>query len=182
MKATAFAVSLLVCSVAALADPEPPELIAARSRYQQDLEFAARPIRVRHIAALEQLKKSLDARRDIQGSLSVQQEIVRLSGESVLSRLAGTWKISYSNRHTRTYIIQPDATATWLSEDGRSIDNQRTKLRADGDAFLIEWNEDKIERLSLTRDGLRVEHFSPKSKFAAKAAPMLGTGILTQTK
>ena len=53
----------------------PPELASLQRRYAQDTESAIRPIRERHLEALQGLVRSLTVKRDLQGASSVQQEL-----------------------------------------------------------------------------------------------------------
>jgi hypothetical protein len=57
-------------------DPgDPVELRNARATYQQQIKVATDPIKSRYIQSLEVIKKTLGARGDVQGALSVQNEI-----------------------------------------------------------------------------------------------------------
>jgi hypothetical protein len=98
---------------------------------------------------------------------------VQIPGEFV-----GLWTIFYDNGHVRTYSISAGGTVSWTQTHGRAGPNKKAKIvRRDKD-FLIDFgDEDKIERISATLTGLRIEHFNPKSKYADGEPPIVGTGM-----
>ena len=57
------------------ASPEPPELRAARARYEQEAAAATAPAKARYALALDAIKKTLGGRGDLAGALVVQHEI-----------------------------------------------------------------------------------------------------------
>jgi hypothetical protein len=175
MKVASAVVITIALSCASFAEPE--ELATARTRYRQDADVALRPARERYLNSLEQLKKSAELLRDKKASASIEEEIQRMKQASLLWQLAGIWTVTYSNKVIRTYVILPDSTAIWTSENGNAL-NKKTKLVADGSAFLIEWDDGKIERVSLNGDRMRIEHYNPKSKLAEGARPLMAEGAL----
>lgn len=54
---------------------EPQELVTARASYRKQVDAALSPINKRYLDYLEQLKKEVGARGDVQGALAVQEEI-----------------------------------------------------------------------------------------------------------
>ena len=58
--------------------PEPPQLLAARIRYEQQLKTVSDPIKKQYASYLEALMKTLGAKGELAGALAVQKEIESL--------------------------------------------------------------------------------------------------------
>lgn len=69
---------IIVYSVAA----DPPQLISVRAAYQKQIESATAPITEKYVAYLENLKKELGAKGELEGALAVQRELDSIEGSS----------------------------------------------------------------------------------------------------
>lgn len=89
----------------------------------------------------------------------------------------GVWTIFYDNDHVRTYSISAAGTVTWTHTHGQPGPNKKAKILQRNEDFLIDFrDEDKIERVSVGRRGLHIEHFNPKSNYRDGKAPIEATG------
>ena len=84
---------------------------------------------------------------------------------------AGTWAVQYANQTKREYVITADGTVT-------DQDRRQGRLKRRGGSALLDFGDDKLERLQLGRNDrqLLVEHYSPASTFP-KGKPVLGVGV-----
>jgi hypothetical protein len=86
---------------------------------------------------------------------------------------AGTWTVRYANNTTREYTIAEDGSVT-------DQDKRRARLKRKGGVVLLDFGDDKLERLKLQTawNGklLLVAHYSPASTYpAGKPVPGEGT-------
>jgi hypothetical protein len=63
-----------------VAAAEPPQLTSVRASYQKQIEAATAPITAKYVEYLENLKKELGAKGDIEGAVAVQEELDAVSG------------------------------------------------------------------------------------------------------
>jgi hypothetical protein len=114
----------------------------------------------------------IDRLRSLADPSSTVTDAVHIPGEFV-----GVWTIFYDNGHVRTYSISAAGTVTWTHTLGRPGPNKKAKIvRRDKDLLIDFGDDDKIERVSATIGGLRIEHFNPKSKYRDGEPPIFGTG------
>lgn len=76
---TCLTLATLLFSLHALSGAEPPELVTVRASYQKQIQAATAPINVRYLDYLENLKKQLGAKGDVEGATAVQSEIDAIS-------------------------------------------------------------------------------------------------------
>lgn len=84
--------------------PPPKELVAARERYQQELDASAKPGRDRYIANLQSMLRAATQRGDLKTALAYQNEIDAVSGSNSssagpLSAILGKWAAHYPDGH-----------------------------------------------------------------------------------
>jgi hypothetical protein len=151
---------------------EPAELLAARARYERDVEQAMRPHKDRYLQALEQIKRSLTFKGDLTGALAVQQEIESVSGGAGISKLAGEWVCRFANGAIHHYTIEADGTMYWTDP----VPKKKLKTTSKGRDLIVEFPDDNItERMTPNGNDLQVDHFSPKSSFPQGPPATRGT-------
>lgn len=165
---------------------ENPDLAQAQAQYRRDMEFATKPIRDRYLSRLDALKRQLGARGDARGAVAIQEEVDRIMSSipdeslaNAAAKLAGTWKITYSNGDQRTYAISSDGSASFLHFDppGRLSGTTKKKIFLKGGDVLVEFQEGAIERLKVSGGKLLVEHFNPKTLYPKGQPVAKGTGV-----
>jgi hypothetical protein len=168
------------------AQEENPELAQAEAQYRKDIEFATKPIRDRYLSRLDVLKRQLGARGETRAALAVQEEMDRVLASipdenlySAAAKLAGTWKISYSNGDSRTYAFSTDGHATFFALDlsGKITGTFKKKMFMKGGDVLVEFQEGAVERLKISGGKLQVEHFNPKTQYPKGQPAAKGTGV-----
>lgn len=91
---------IFVCLVPCLiARAEPPELVSVRASYQKQIQAATAPIHAKYLEYLENLKKQLGGKGDVQGALAVQKEIDSIAGLQADQPSAGSDKIVIWNQN-----------------------------------------------------------------------------------
>jgi hypothetical protein len=159
---------------------ENQELVQIRGQFEKEIEFVARPIRDRYLSRLETLKRALGSRGDARGSAAVQDEIDRIreiiTGQQVVSKFAGTWKVTYNVGTVRHYAITSDGQVTQDEHDGKPP--KTAKLTMKGNDVLLDLQEGWIERLRIKGKTLSVENYNPKTLYPASQANALGVGTL----
>jgi hypothetical protein len=173
------------------ANPEPPSdlpkgLHTARKTYLDGIErvlndFGQRQQRVtaEYLRALGTIETRAGSNRALTDQIgSEKKRVVESIGIVLPMGIAGVWAIKYDNGHARRYAISALGAVIWLDEDGvKPPAHRETKVARQGADLLVDWGDDgKIERISLARGHLHVEHFNPKDKYLAHAAPLIGTG------
>lgn len=68
---------------------EPKELETMRTRYQADLQFAAKPIQSRYVSQLQGLMKTLTQKGDLAGALVVMEELKKLDPQAAAALAPG---------------------------------------------------------------------------------------------
>ena len=167
------------------AQEETPELAQAEAQYRKDIEFATKPIRDRYLSRLDALKRQLGARGDARAAVAIQEEIDRVLASipdeniaAAAAKLAGTWKITYTNGDIRTYAFSADGTASFLSINpaGQVYGTFKKRLMFKNGEVLLEFQEGAIERLKLSGGRLQVEHFNPKTLYSKGTPSAKGIG------
>jgi hypothetical protein len=178
--APVFMAAAIFLSGAVSGQEENAELTQARVLYEKDVEFATKPIRDRYASRLESLKRSLGARGDARGAAAVQDEIDRIremsAGQQAFSKVAGTWKVTYSTGNVRIYTITPEGVAVQKDYEGRGP--RTTKLVVKGGDVLLDFDDNILERLHVKARALVVEHYNPKTLYPAGQPNAQGTGAL----
>ena len=78
LKPLIYSISVAVLAAVATAQESlPPEVAAARTRYETDREAAIKPVRQRYVLQLESLKKSAMVRNDLK---TINENLESLSG------------------------------------------------------------------------------------------------------
>jgi hypothetical protein len=182
------------CLLAALcgqmlhAQEESPELKLAREAYEREIDFATRPIRDRYLLRLETLKRSLGARGDARGALSIQEEIDRVKnssgsgpGEGV-GRFAGVWRITYADGSRQIFTIRADGSATFGPDVPNSTPQHSGKVTLAGSEYLLEFDDHaSTVKLNPLGERMAVEVFMPKTAYPG-GIPVRGTGVRLEHK
>ena len=84
------------------------------------------------------------------------------SREVDLRVFQGRWVIKYSNGVFRRYVIDADGGVTSL---GRGGQDTKGKLAQEGNDVLLDFGDNKLERLQVIDGTLRVQHFNPASSY-----------------
>ena len=91
--------------------------------------------------------------------------------------VAGTYAVRYTpNRSERTYLVRGDGSV--LTPEGKLVG----QLKADGGAYLLDFGDNRMERLTFTDGRVFVEHFNPKADFARNWPAQIGIGELAKKK
>jgi hypothetical protein len=158
----------------ARADEEPAELAQARTSYQKEVESATRPLRDRHVQALERIKKSLTLKGNLAGALKVQEEMDSLGLGAGLARLAGDWVLKYANGTVHHLTIDPNGSVFLMDTAAK----QELKTSVRGRDFIFDYPSpyEIIERVVARGDELQVEHFTPKTTYPQGTPATRGSG------
>jgi hypothetical protein len=78
---------------------EPQELTSVRANYRKQIQAANAPINARYLEYLENLKKQLGGKGDVEGALAVQKEIDSIDGLQAAQPSAGSDKIVIWNQN-----------------------------------------------------------------------------------
>jgi len=151
-------------------------VLAAREKFEKQVEAAVAPVRGKYIADLKSLRTKLLREDDLQGIAAVDAELARLDELHRLwdrHVLQGLWQVNYSNGTARTYRIANTGTVQFI-EEGRT-----GRIYRNGSDHLLEFGDGKVERLMLLPT-IRVEHFNPKSSYPLGAPTETGTGMPTR--
>lgn len=147
----AFAV-FMGASVAA----DPPRLTSVRASYQKQIEAATAPITAKYVEYLENLKKDLGAKGDLDGALAVQNELDEIAGSATAA--------SSSSENDRIVVWNQNNNA----KGDRGTERINVSLLLDGrevwskKSIKVDWdpvNQGKVEipTPSVVADTLRVE-------------------------
>ncbi len=138
------------------AAPVPPELAAARVRYDLEVKQATAPIRARYAQTLEVLKRTLGGKGDLAAALAVQQEIERVGAvQSSLFSTTKEAKVVIWNQHNAGHNNCGTKTLNViLLNDGREVWRQND--------VKIPWEKDEDRKVEISvpavpTDKLRVE-------------------------
>jgi hypothetical protein len=175
--------ALVVVSAACMLAAEPaktPEGAKARAEFkeelakaQADFDDAVKKAGDGHRARLKELLDAETKAGNLDEAPAVREEIRGLEAGRKGAWVAGTWRIKYHpNRTTRTYVIR----ATGEVEYG----DRKAVLKAQADAILLDFGDDKVERLTFAGDRLFVEHFAPRRNFGSGAPDQVGVGELVK--
>jgi len=176
----ALAVALAACTLAAEPAKTPDGLAKARAEFKDELarakaEFdeAVKKAVDGHRARLKELLDAETKGGNLDEALAVREEIRGLEPGRKVAWVAGTWRIKYHpNRTTRTYVIR----ATGEVEYG----DRKAVLKVQADALLLDFGDDKVERLTFAGDRLFVEHFAPRRNFGSGDPDQIGVGELVK--
>jgi hypothetical protein len=134
----------------------------AQSQYDVSVKSAADVLRVRVQAALDRATKEGDLDR----ALALRSEVQRLGSDSLPlfgasgEVLPGTWRITYHpNGVQRTYVVKSNGEVTCIEA------NVRGRLKKDGSSLFLDFEDDRLERLTFVGSRLFLEHFYPKDSF-----------------
>lgn len=145
---------------------EHPEIANLKKQFQADME----PVRKKYRTRLESLQKELTRKGDLDGALAVKTELESIGApEKPASKnpvsLKGYWTVTYTpSGNVRKYSIREDGRVEMV---GEKLFGQITK---NGDDWLLDFNDGKLERLAI-KDVLFIEHFDPKTAYAAGDKP-----------
>ena len=88
----------------------------------------------------------------------------RAAAKSRLRPYEGTWIVHYSNGTGRRYVIDASGNVAWGT--------QRGKLAGRGPAWLLDFGDDKLERLRFSPGRLALERYDPAASFPKKPAQL----------
>jgi hypothetical protein len=144
----------LVINIALAADP--PRLTTVRASYLKQIEAATAPITAKYVEYLENLKKELGAKGDLESALAVQNELDAIAGSvKVATNSAGSDRIVVWNQNNNGKGDRgTERINVSLLLDGREVWSKKS--------IKIEWdqvNQGKVEipTPSVVADTLRVE-------------------------
>jgi hypothetical protein len=110
---------VLMGSTLAGADNAPPEIVAARVRYEAALSAASLPVRTKYLAELEQIKSRALAAKNLQLAVAAEEEIKALSA-AVATAAGGSLQGQLINT-TWTWGV-PGKTVTFLPDGKADVD------------------------------------------------------------
>ena len=158
----------------------PAPLRTLRAGYDQGLKKSAdegaRRIdtaRRKYLADLEALQKRITTTGDIDKALLVKAEKDRFIAEmaagpaatisqpATFARYAGVWLIRYQNGAIRQYTIEPNGDVEWTDFNPA----KKGRITAQGNDHLLDFEDGKIERISVNGSEVRIEHFDPMAKY-----------------
>lgn len=135
---------------------DPPQLTSVRASYLKQIEAATAPITAKYVEYLENLKKELGAKGDLDGALAVQNELDAIAGsEKAASDSAGSDRIVVWNQNNNAKGDRgTERINVSLLLDGREVWSKKS--------IKVEWdpvNQGKVEIPvpSVVADTLRVE-------------------------
>ncbi len=135
---------------------DPPQLTSVRASYVKQIEAATAPITEKYVAYLENLKKELGAKGDLNGALAVQNELDSIAGSAkVAANSAGSDRIVVWNQNNNAKGDRgTERINVSLLLDGREVWTKKS--------IKVEWdpvNQGKVEipTPSVVADTLRVE-------------------------
>lgn len=134
---------------------EPAELTSVRANYQKQIQAAIAPINARYLDYLENLKKQLGGKGDVEGALVVQKEIDSIAGLQAAQPSAGSDKIVIWNQNNNGKGDRgTKKVSVSLLVGGREVWNKKF-VKIDWDATKP--NKVEIPVPTMTADTLRVE-------------------------
>ncbi|MBK8094135.1 MAG: hypothetical protein IPK32_19770 [Verrucomicrobiaceae bacterium] len=141
--------------VSAAFGEEPAELVSVRASYQKQIQAATEPINARYLSFLDDLKRRLGGKGDVEGALAVQKEMDAIAAVSKASERFESDKIVIRNqnnngkgdRGTKKVNIS-------LLAAGREVWSRKA-VRVEWDAIKEGFVEVSVPRL--TADTIRVE-------------------------
>jgi len=147
---------LLTCMLVQISiGAEPAELLSVRANYQKQIRAANAPINARYLEYLENLKKQLGGKGDVEGALAVQKEIESISGLQSAQPSAGSDKIVIWNQNNNGKGDRgTKKVSVSLLVGGREVWSKRF-VKIDWDA--IKETKVEIPVPTMSSDTLRVE-------------------------
>lgn len=134
---------------------EPVELTTIRSSYQKQIQTATAPINARYLEYLENLKKQLGGKGDVEGALAVQREIESIAGFETAKPTAENDRIVIWNQNNNGKGDRgTKRVSVSLYLGGREIWS-RNSIKVEWDAVNLEKVEIPVP--TMTADQLRVE-------------------------
>lgn len=134
---------------------DPPQLTSVRASYLKQIEAATTPITEKYVVYLENLKKELGAKGDLEGALAVQRELDSLAGLSnAVNAAEGDRIVVWNQNNDGKGDRGTERINLSLLSDGREVWSKK--------AIKVEWdpvNQGKAEIPvpSVVADTLRVE-------------------------
>lgn len=151
-------------------------VLSARMKFEKRVAAAVAPVRADYVSELKSLRTTLTRQSDLDGVAAVDAELQRLKDQQRLwdrHVLEGLWEVKYSNGNTRTYAIANTGEVLFVEE------GLAGQIYLNGNDFLLEFNDGKIERLTL-QPTLKLEHFDPKTTYPLGAPAATGAGVPTR--
>lgn len=135
---------------------DPPQLTSVRASYQKQIEAATAPITAKYAEYLENLKKELGAKGDLDGALAVQNELDAIAGSATAgSSASGNDRIVVWNQNNNAKGDRgTERVNVSLLLGGREVWSKKS-IKVDWDPV----NQGKVEipTPSVVADTLRVE-------------------------
>jgi hypothetical protein len=132
---------LIICLFTSVASAAPPDLAAARARYDAAIASATNPIRERYIQDLQQLKSRAMTQKNLELAVAVDAELAEFAAPPTANAIRTatdltrylegtlwTWGTSLSTAPSKlqflkggTCIINNDPPTRWTAEDGFTV-------------------------------------------------------------
>jgi hypothetical protein len=168
--------------------PDAPRLRTATAEYQKATKAAQAAMEKVYEQGIKDATKALN----IDLAEAIRAELKELTGKSPATKttpgeaeappskakwIPGKWEITYTpNRSTNVYIIRPDGTI--VNEKGEV----RFQIKHRDGTLIIEFPDNKLERLTFAETRLFIEHFNPKSNYERNIPDQVGIGELSKKK
>jgi hypothetical protein len=146
---------------------------ASLAKLTAEKERKLQPLQDALAKSLAGLVTSLTRAGKIEDASIVEKNRLALQVDPAIRRFEGTWTVNYDNRTSRRLRIDAFGKVEWLTKDKVSATTQLTKKGGD---CLLDFNDGKIERLTMQGSKLMVEHFNPKTLYPRPGPNHTGTG------
>jgi hypothetical protein len=170
--------------------PKSPPAVTALKDYDKQMHDAEDAFRKAQVAAerklIDKLKVAMIAATKA-GNLSeanaidaqVKAATARIDGTKAPpvatppTNIVGRWSIRFSNGNVRTYVFLPNGDVKFVESKLVSHADR------DGDAWILDFGDEKKERVTAAGGNLKIEHFEPGSTFpdGQPRFTAVGTGL-----
>ena len=146
---------------------------SALSKIKADKDKKLRPLMEAYAKSLSLLVSSLTRSGRIEAAGIVERKRLAIQGNLEMKRFEGAWDVSYSIGTSRRYRINASGKVEWMNGDSVSATSQIAKK---GNDYMLDFNDGKLERISLRGAKLLVEHFDPGRRYPNAGPNTTGTG------
>ncbi len=158
-------VYLLIAGFISIADDKnPAELDQLKSAYQTQAKAAMDPINKKYMAQLDELKKKLGGKGDLEGAQKCQKELDSIASaykdRGFKAAPTGIWVVTYKQLGiVNIYSFKEDGTVELKNENTTGILEFGTDAKSDD--FTIKFDIGKCEKWTATGKGkYSVEHYT----------------------
>ena len=162
MKHIAITCAVLALLSAANAADAPPEILAARTRYEAALATASKPVRDKYVQELQQLKNRAMSMKNLELAVAIDQELKTMgaaasptssgpAAKPLVDFLAGTTWIAQKATKWKLIEFTSDGQLVRIPPQGKT---QRSTYEAGKDADTVEftWGDGSKATLTFKRD------------------------------